>query len=466
VEKSKTDPNVDLRDPLSPRAGSAFRTHPVGGKSKRKSTQDRAVVDTGSQGDAFSAVPSSTVSIRHPIAFFSLAYVMQGVSQHFGLISQPLQYFLMTSHKLSAGDVAFWMSLLMVPWIIKPAYALLSDFAPIARYRRRSYLLLSSAIAGLAFLSAPLVSGVPAIMTALVLSGIGMAFSNVVLNALTVESTKQEGSAKHLWSTQSLSYYAANIVCVALGGFLCQRFGSSEAIEYAAVIAGLVPLLFLHVVLYAVRETKCAPIVTDWKTVLTDTKSLFRSPAYVAIALYMCLFNFCPAFNVPLYFYESNVLNFDQLLIGQLNACNGFGMLCGALLFKLAFEKTLSTKWQLIGAAILSSGASLAYLMLGLDQVVASCIHFFSGIASITAILAMYEAATTVCPRRMEATAFAALIAAYNISGQLGQILGGHLYVALGSQLTALIWISALTTLVCAPLALVVCKKQSPLLGS
>jgi len=99
--------------------------------------------------------------------------------------------------------------------------------------------------------------------------------------------------------------------------------------------------------------------------------------------------------------------------------------------------------------------------MLGHDAAVASVIHFTSGIASMMAILAMYEAATKVCPRRMEATAFAALIAVYNIAGQLGQISGGHLYGALGSQLTPLIWISAITTLVCAPLAFLVVKNES-----
>ncbi len=458
-ENPKTYPEVDCRDSSRPRAGSAFRVRPVGqkfSKNRRTNSQEWSKLDPGAV-----AVPDTSVSLENPVLFFSLAYVVQGISQHFGLISQPLQYFLMNNQKLSAGGVAFWMSLLMVPWIIKPVYALFSDFMPISGYRRRSYLLLASTVAGLALLSAPLLSGLPLIMAAFVLSGVGMAFSNVVLNALTVERSKQDNNSQsRLWSTQGLSYYGANIACVALGGFLCERFGSSEAIEYAAVVAGLLPLLFLYVVLYAVRETKCMVKVTKWKAVWNDLKSCFRSPAYLAVGLYMCLFNFCPAFNVPLYFYESNALNFNQFLIGQLNACNAFGMLCGALVFKALFERKLPVKWQLMVTAILSAGANLTYLMLGRDAVAASVIHFVSGIATMSAILAMYEAATKACPRRMEATAFATLIALYNLAGQLGQVTGGHLFTALGSQLTPLIWISALTTLACAPLSLVICKNE------
>lgn len=386
---------------------------------------------------------------------------MQGVSQHYGIVSQPLQYYLMTGQKLSAGDVAFWMALLMVPWIIKPAYAVLTDFMPIARYRRRSYLLLASSIAGLSFLSVPLISGVPSIMTALILTGVGMAFANVVLNALTIETSKQNPSGSHLWSTQGLAYYGANIACVAFGGFLCERYGSTEAIEYAAVIGGLVPLLFLYMVLYAVRETKCVKAATNWRAVWGDVRSCFKSPAYLAIALYMCFFNFFPNFSVPLYFYESNVLSFKQLLIGQLNACTAFGMLCGALIFKAFLEKRLNVRQRLVTTAILSSSATLSYFMLGQDAVVASVIHFTNGIASMMAILAMYEAATKVCPRRMEATAFACLIAVYNIAGQFGQITGGHLYTGFGSQLTPLICLSAITTLICAPLAFFVVKEPA-----
>ncbi len=428
-----------------------------GSRTKVRSAQAKKTVVNAVPG----GVATSVVSLKKPLTFFVLAYLMQGVSQHIGVINQPLQYFLMSSEKLSAGDVAFWMSLLMVPWIIKPVYALLSDFKPIARYRRRSYLLLVCAIAGFAFFSVPYLSGAATIVPVLVLAGIGIAFANVVLNALTIESARQSESNRHMWSTQALSFYTANIACVALGGYLCQEFSAGEAIGHAAVIAGLMPLLFLYVVLYAVRETHCEKVVTDWKLVLADVKSCFRAPAFLAIGLYMCFFNFCPAFNVPLYFYESNVLNFNQFVIGQLNACSSFGMLCGALLFKVLFEKRLTTKQQLIGTAVLSSCANLAYLLLGRDPVVASCIHFLSGIASMAAILAMYEAATKVCPRRMEATAFAALVAAYNISGQLGQISGGYLYGAFGSQLMPLVWLSAMTTLFCVPLAIFVVKKET-----
>src|SRR3989442_15549074 len=49
---------------------------------------------------------------------------------------------------LSAGQVADFFAITIIPWLIKPVYGLLSDFLPLFGYRRKSYLLLTSATAG------------------------------------------------------------------------------------------------------------------------------------------------------------------------------------------------------------------------------------------------------------------------------------------------------------------------------
>jgi predicted MFS family arabinose efflux permease len=396
-------------------------------------------------------LPEDHKVVITPLAFFVTAYVVQGVSQHFGILSQPLQYYLMQHEGLTAASVAGFMSLLMVPWIIKPLYAVLTDFVPIAGYRRRSYLLLASALAGLSILCVPLLDHVNAMMAALVLGSIGMAFANVVLNALTVEACLRDGTLRNLWSTQSLSYYSANIACVALGGYLCSKFGDHDAINYAAVVAGLMPLLFLYVVLYVVRERRSDRVGLKFASIKDAFLACLRSPRFLAVLAYICLFNLSPICGVPLYFYESNVLKFDQLTVGQLNACTSFGMLCGGLLFKLVFERLFTIRRQLIVTAIVSSAGSLGYLFLNGNVYGASVIHFCWGIASTVSILALYGVASTVCPAKIEATAFSILIATYNAFGQLGQLTGGFLYThVFANDIAPLMCLSAGVSLVCA----------------
>lgn len=414
------------------------------------SPQEHVFCD-GSTGGAGSLAESSDSPFITPVAFFVAAYLVQGVSQHFGILSQPLQFYLMQHEGLTAASVAGYMSLLMVPWIIKPVWGILSDFFPIAGYRRRSYLLLASALAGVSILCVPLLDHVNAMITVLVLGSIGMAFANVVLNALTVEACLRDSSLRNLWSTQSLSYYTANIGCVALGGYLCGRFGSQHAINYAAAVAGLMPLLFLYVVLYVVREPRVPRTAFKPAFIKDAFATCLKSSKYLAVLAYICIFNLSPICGVPLYFYESNVLKLDQFAVGQLNACTSFGMLCGGLIFKLFFEKYFNIKNQLIITALISSAASLGYLLLTTNLVSASVIHFFWGIASTVSILALYGVASTVCPSKIEATAFSILIATYNGFGQLGQLTGGHLYThVFANNIAPLMCLSASVSLVCA----------------
>lgn len=425
-----------------------------------KSAEETAPEPAFPQGDAntrtnpdnFAGQPQSEAGqFITPVGFFVAAYLVQGVSQHFGILSQPLQYYLMQHEGLTAASVAGCMSLLMVPWIIKPLWAVLSDFFPIAGYRRRSYLLLASAVAGLSILCVPLLDHVNSMIAVLVLGSIGMAFANVVLNALTVEACLRDSSLRNLWSTQSLSYYTANIGCVALGGYLCGKFGDHDAINYAAAVAGLMPLLFLYVVLYVVREKRVERATFQPAFIKDAFATCLKSPSYLAVLAYICVFNLSPICGVPLYFYESNILKFSQFTVGQLNACTSFGMLCGGLIFKLIFEKHFSIKNQLIITALISSLASLGYLLLSSDVIGASVIHFCWGVASTVSILALYGVASTVCPSKIEATAFSILIATYNGFGQLGQLSGGYLYThVFANNIAPLMCLSATVSLVCA----------------
>jgi Na+/melibiose symporter-like transporter len=463
----KTDSNAsNSEDGVSDSGSEAIRDFaPVGVASEPTAAvtdSASAVTDSASAvTDSASAVTDSASpapdAVVAPVAFFVAAYVVQGVSQHFGILSQPLQYFLMKHEGLTAASVAGCMSLLMVPWIIKPLWAILTDFMPVAGYRRRSYLLLASAVAGLAMLAVPLLDSVPfasnvgVLIGVIVIGSVGMAFSNVVLNAMTIEACMRNPALRTLWSTQSLSYYSANIGCVALGGYLCSRFGEGDAINYAAVVAGLMPLLLLYVVLYAVREKKAPRRPFDAVQVKDAFLSCFKSPGYLAVCAYMCFFNLSPICSVPLYFYESNILKFDQGTIGQLNACTSFGMLCGGLIFKIVFEKFFSIKNQMVVTALISSAATLGYLLLSGNVLGASVIHFCWGIASTVSILALYGIASTVCPSRIEATAFSILIATYNGFGQLGQLAGSSLYThVFANQIAPIMCLSATVSLVCA----------------
>src|SRR5689334_3694067 len=78
------------------------------------------------------------------MVFFALVYVAEGFGQTGGLIAQPLNYYLKQTFGWDPLQVTAYLTVLNLPWIIKPVYGIVSDFLPLFGYRRKSYLVLAN----------------------------------------------------------------------------------------------------------------------------------------------------------------------------------------------------------------------------------------------------------------------------------------------------------------------------------
>jgi len=64
------------------------------------------------------------------MVFFALVYVVEGIGQTGGLIAQPLNYFLKQTFGWTPVQVTAYLTVLNLPWVIKPVYGVVSDFLP------------------------------------------------------------------------------------------------------------------------------------------------------------------------------------------------------------------------------------------------------------------------------------------------------------------------------------------------
>src|SRR5215471_20256213 len=183
--------------------------------------------------------PFKTAESRRLALLFAIVYFAQGM---WYLPNQTLTIVL-KERGLSAGQVATFFTFSTIPWLIKPVYGLISDFVPLFGRRRKSYLLLTSTLAGLAGLA--LGVGVEHtywwLAGLFTLMGLGLAFTDVLVDAVMVENGKPRGLTGAFQAVQWGAIYMASVVVGEAGGYLAERRGLGTTF----VIASIFPLVSL-----------------------------------------------------------------------------------------------------------------------------------------------------------------------------------------------------------------------------
>src|SRR6266508_1757442 len=213
-----------------------------------------------------------------------------------------------------AKRLAVLFAITTVPWLIKPIYGLLSDFVPLFGYHRKSYLILTSATAA----AAGLLLGVTGdhsywrMVTFFTLMALGLAFTDVLVDALMVENGKPMGLTGAFQSIQWGAIITASILVGVLGGY----FAEHRRLHAAFFVAACFPLLTLLMTAFVVRE---APARADresfWTTWIAIRKAMGERDIWV-VAGFILFFTFSPSFGPAFLYYQTNMLLFDQQFIG------------------------------------------------------------------------------------------------------------------------------------------------------
>ena len=209
--------------------------------------------------------PFKTADAKRLALLFGIVYFAQGM---WYLPNQAITIVL-KERGLAASQVADFFLITIIPWLIKPAYGLLSDFVPLFGRRRKSYFLLTCALAAAAGLILAwgdaiaygeirtvdlfgvtrftLVPGV-GLFTAMAL---GLAFTDVLTDAMMVENGRPRGLTGAFQSVQWACITLASVLVGELGGFLAEARG----LRVAFLLAACFPLISLFMGVFFVRET-------------------------------------------------------------------------------------------------------------------------------------------------------------------------------------------------------------------
>jgi MFS family permease len=391
------------------------------------------------------AIPEDRRATRHLLLFFALVYVVEGLGQIGGLISQPLNYYLKEVHGWTPFQITAYVTLFNLPWIIKPVYGLVSDFVPLFGYRRKSYLILANIAAAAGYLWAATLDKPGNLLPALMITAYAMAISSTLCGAVLVENGQKLHESGTFINQQWLWFNIAAMAAAILGGQLVQHLAPSAALHAAAAVVAMAPLAVILGTLMLIPEKKTTINLQGIKETLGGLTASFKRRELWVIAFFIFLYYFSPGLSTPLYFHMTDELKFSQAYIGILGSVSAAGWVAGALLYRKFFGN-LSLRNLLNLSIALGAVTTVAFLLLG-NEISAAIIYFSAGFSAMLATVATLTLAADYCPPRAEGFAFAVLMSIINLASSLGDNVGSFLYVhAFHNTLPPLILISAAFT--------------------
>jgi MFS family permease len=385
--------------------------------------------------------PFTTPEGRRLAVLFAIIYFAQGMWY------LPIQVItvVLKDAGFSAGLVANFFAVSGGPWLIKPLYGLLSDFVPLFGRRRVSYLVLSSSVAAAAGFGLGLADTREywPLLVLFTVMGLGLAFTDVLADALMVENGRRLNLTGSFQSLQWASLYTSSVLVGLGGGWLAER----RSLGVALLLAACFPLLSLAVAAAGLREPRARVDREALKARVLAVRAALRTREVWSVAGFIFLFLFSPSFGPGFLYYQTDQLGFSQQFIGHLAALQSLGSVAGALSYP-AMTRGWALRRRINVSIGLSVAGTLVYLLYR-GAVSAVIIDFAYGWVYIVTSLALLELAAKSCPSHIEGTFFALLMSVYNAGVQGSQWAGGHLYDTIGfvplvlvsTATTAVIWL-------------------------
>jgi MFS family permease len=370
--------------------------------------------------------PVTGGSIPGLALLFGVIYFVQGVAEPTeGLIAQPVRS-LLKSWGYGTAQVAAFSALLALPWSLKPLYGLLSDFVPLAGYRRKSYLIGASSATIVGLLATYALPMTPAVrlwlFLWLVVPTLGVAFFDVVADALMVETGQPLGITGRLQSVQWASMYGATIATGLIGGYLSQHGMEPLAFLICALLT--VPALILSI--RYVREPRRPAPAGGMRGAARELSRHLRSPVVRGAAAFLFLFNFNPFLSAVLYMHMTRSLQFSEQTYGGLVALEAVASLAASIAYGL-YCRRFTLRILLHGSLVCGIASTLAYWAMRGERS-AVLVTVAVGFTYMTANLVQFDLAARTCPAAVAATVFALLMSVCNLSTSLATWLGGYAY--------------------------------------
>lgn len=366
------------------------------------------------------------------LILFGTLYFVQGIVEPTaGMPSQPIQTQLEDWGETPAA-IGILLTFIGIPWSLKPLFGLVSDFFPVFGQRRKPYLLVSTAGTCLAFVGLAMLwgdkAGVGQSAWILLLICGGIAMTDVVIDALAVETGQPLQLTGQFQSVQWGTMSVASILAGSLGGFIAQN----GLLKPAFLACGLLAGLSLVVVGLTVHEPRRKHLPADnlrlaWKSLTTGRRLLILLTA----GAYLFLWNFNPFSSNVLKHYSTEVLQLSEQFYGNLSSIQAAAGIVSCVVYGLICRR-VPFGWLIHGSIVAGILSTLCYWPMH-DATTAVLASIVFGLTYQLGTLIQLDLAARICPTESAGTIFALLMAISNTGISASYGVGGLTYDWLAS---------------------------------
>ncbi|TMW55407.1 hypothetical protein Poli38472_013298 [Pythium oligandrum] len=355
-------------------------------------------------------------------------YFTQGIRST--LCSLGTSYYLNETLALPPAQSEALRGTAAIPWIVKPIYGMLSDSVPIWGTRRKSYLLIFSAISAMAYLalSVPgLITTYHGALVALVVASLGIAFCDVVIDGKVVEAARseKEDMAGNLQTLSWLSLSIGSVLGSMVSGFTLNTFGPLGVFFISAL--GPICVMFISIRLpeesyrFHGNQGFVDTVVTQCKIlaqVVVDP-ICWRPMTWIFISNALP-----PSIGEAMFSFKTNELHFTKSFLGFISTVGSLTLLGTTAMYNAYFRdmpfRTMFLRIQIASALVcfaeyvlvarwnVAFGVSDRFFIFG-DEILSDVVARLKHMPSLVLC-------AKICPPGIEGTMFALLMSIYNFS--------------------------------------------------
>jgi len=384
----------------------------------------------------------------------AVIYFVQGA---LGLAHLAISFFLKDELGLSPAQTASLVGIAMLPWTVKPLYGLISDALPLWGYRRRPYLILSSVLGASAWWAlAYWVDSPQTAAVAIACGSLGIACADAIIDALIVQRAREEADGD-AGSLQSFGWACVSVGAIAsswLSGYLLEHLGARNVFS----ITGFLPML-VGIAAWAIADPPLPASQSLWQTLkvnLGQIKQAITNRQILLPASFIFLWQATPSADAAFFYFTTNELGFNPEFLGSVRFATSIAGLFGVWLFQ-RFLKHIPLRQIFLWTTVIATLLGLTSLVLvnHWNRALGISDRWFSlgdslilTVAGRIAFMPVLVLAARLCPKGIEATLFALLMSAINISSLVSAQLGAGLTYLLGVTETnfANLWLLLLIT--------------------